>query len=184
MTISIEQLPLDFGDVIEKLMKKFYPLLVSRAWGDAQAVVGVDIAFDLDNPYVQEILDELAQDIRGITETTKTDIQALLGQQAIEGWSTEELARRLRERGVTESVRRAKVIAQTETARGYTKGALLYYAESGVVSEIEWLATMDDKTTPRCRELNGTRVPLGETFDGDMPPRFPGCRCSVIPVLG
>jgi SPP1 gp7 family putative phage head morphogenesis protein len=179
---TIDQLPLDLGDVIEKLMRKYYPLLVSRAWGDAQAVVGVDIAFDLDNPYVQEILDELAQDIRGITETTRADIQQLLGQQAIEGWSTEELARRLRERGVTESARRARLIASTETASAYSRGSLLYYQESGVVSGTEWLATDPCEI---CEPLADKVVDLGEEFAPGIsfPPAHPACRCALAPII-
>lgn len=180
---AIEQLPLDFGETIEKLMRKFYPLLISQAWGDAQAVVGVDIAFDLDNPFVQEILDELALEIRNITETTRADIQELIGQQAIEGWSAEELARRLRERGVTESVRRSRLIASTETARGYSRGSLLYYQESGVVSGTEWLAATEPCDI--CEPLGGKVAALGDEFAPGIafPPAHPACRCAIAPVI-
>jgi SPP1 gp7 family putative phage head morphogenesis protein len=183
--IDVTQLPLDLGDGIERLMRRFYPLIVSRSFGDAQGVLGVDIAFDLDNPFVQDVLGELAQQVRKITETTRAEIQALVGRQADEGWSIQRLAEEIRTHGENISKSRAEMIARSETAAAYSKGSILAYKESGVVKAVEWLATLDDQTSEECAALHGTRAELGKTFaDGtEHPPRHPNCRCALIPVV-
>lgn len=86
--------------------------------------------------------------------------------------------------------RRAKTIARTETVRAATMGRLASYdhaAASGLfdmaLAEIEWSSVQADPMEI-CAQLNGTRVPLGATFDGLLPPAHPNCRCAVHLVIG
>lgn len=185
MPIDVDSLPLDDGTAITRLMRRFYPLLLRQAFGDAGVTLGTAIAFDLDNPFVQEVLGELATQIRAIADTTKDEIRDLVGRQADEGWSLAELAAQIREHGETMSQTRSDLIARTETASAYSKGSLLAFEESGVVRAVEWLATLDDQTSPECEALHGTRAKLGDAFaDGTLhPPRHPNCRCAIIPIV-
>lgn len=185
MPIDPEQLELDFGDEIARLMRRFYPLLISRAFGDASGVLGLDLAYDLDNPFVQEVLDRLAKRVRGVADTTRDDIRRLVGQGAEEGWSADDLAAAIRAAGDVASVSRSQAIARTEYASAYSQGSLLAYEESGVVTQVEWLAGPDE-CEDVCAPLNGKRVPLGEAFgDGiDFPPAHPNCRCALVPIVG
>ncbi|HEU4328071.1 MAG TPA: minor capsid protein, partial [Roseiflexaceae bacterium] len=77
------------------------------------------------------------------------------------------------------------VIARTETAGAYSRGSILAWQESGVVTHVEWLSTVDSETAPECRALNGQRVPLGSAFsDGAKhPPRHPACRCVLLALI-
>lgn len=179
-----EQLRLDFAADWTDVMRRFYPLIMAQAFDDAGAQLGLSLAFDLDNPRIQETLGDLAQLVRQVADTTVEEIQTLVGRQAAEGWSIDQLAAEIGKMAEIHTPNRARLIAVTETANAYTKGALLGYESSGVVDRIEWIATMDDRTTERCRQLHGTTVPLGDTWDGDMVPRFPGCRCAIAPVVG
>jgi hypothetical protein len=86
---------MDSGDTIAKLMQPFYQALLEDAFLDA-ADAGVEAVFDLANPYVQATLDALTKQIRAVAETTKDDIRLLVGRQAEEGWSSEELAKQIR----------------------------------------------------------------------------------------
>lgn len=185
MPPNVDQLGLDDGDVLATLLRRYYPLLLEQAYGDAADLLTVDLAFDLDNPLVQEVLGELAQQVRRVTDTTKDEIRALIGKQADEGWSIPELAAEIRKLGEIHSKQRATLIARTETAAAYSRGSLLAYQQSGVVAAVEWLATLDDLTSPECAALHGTQAPLGEAFaDGTLhPPRHPRCRCTLVPVL-
>lgn len=176
------QLWIDFGAEAARLYNRFYPLLLRQAWDDAAAQLGIELAFDLDNPFVQEVLTELGQQIRGIVDTTRDEIQVLVGRQADEGWSVQRLADEIAKLAETSAPRRALLIARTETASAYSRGSLLAYQESGVVEGVEWLTT---DPCPTCEPLSGKIVPLGEAFaDGiEYPPAHPACRCAIAPVV-
>jgi hypothetical protein len=111
---------MDSGDTIAKLMQPFYQALLEDAFLDA-ADAGVEAVFDLANPYVQATLDALTKQIRAVAETTKDDIRLLVGRQAEEGWSSEELAKQIRAKGDIASRSRSLTIARTERARPITR---------------------------------------------------------------
>lgn len=184
MTINIAQLPINFGDEAVTLFNRFYPLLLQNAWQDAADILGVELGFDLDNPFVQEVLHELAEQVVAIVETTREEIRVLVGRQAAEGWSIDQLADEIANLAETHAPRRAKMIARTETATAYTRGSLLAYEESGVVSQLEWL--LGPESCEGCQEIAAQTptVDLGDTFHGGaMVPAHPACTCAIAPVV-
>lgn len=184
MQIDPAQLPIDFGDEAAALFNRFYPLLLQNAWQDAVDILGVELAFDLDNPFVQGVLQELAEQVVAIVETTRDEIRVLVGRQAAEGWSINQLADEIAQLAETHAPRRAKMIARTETATAYTRGSLLAYEESGVVARLEWL--LGPESCEICQEIAAQTptIALGETFhDGAMVPAHPGCTCAIAPVV-
>jgi SPP1 gp7 family putative phage head morphogenesis protein len=174
---------LDNGDEIASLMRPLYILLLTQAADDAGQVLGMDDLFSLDNPLVQETLTDLATLVRNVADTTKDEIRALVGRQAAEGWSVDELAQAILDRGEIASKTRAILIARTETAHAYSKGSILAYEASGVVSGTEWL--LGPSPCPECRPLGGKTVDLGKEFASGVlhPPLHPACTCAVSPVL-
>jgi SPP1 gp7 family putative phage head morphogenesis protein len=174
---------LDDGDKIARLMRPFYAQLSKLAFDDANAIDGIDISFSLDNPYVQKVIDRLAKNVRGVTDTTKDDIRRLTAQAADQGWGTEQLAREIRKAGADLSRSRSLAISRTESASGYTGGSLAAYQASGVVDETEWL--MGGDSCDICQGLNGQRAALGESFPGgyDGPPAHPNCTCVLSPIV-
>lgn len=181
----IDQLGLDLGPEVRRIMHRFYPQVMKPAFEDAEIALDVTIGFDVESKEVQQVLSDLADLVTRITETTRNDIRALIGMQAAEGWSIEQLAKELMKAGVTASTVRATMIARTETAAAYSRGSLLAYELSGVVDSVEWMATIDDRTCEDCKALNGTITKLGKAFsDGtQFPPRHPNCRCTLIPIV-
>lgn len=175
---------LDDGTGLAALMRRLYPLVVEAAFADV-AGRGIAVAWDLANPFVQDVLDALADEVKGVAETTKDEIRALVGRQAAEGWSIDELASALERTGVTRSSVRAAVIARTETTRAYSLGSIAAFQVSGVVDRVEWLTAEDEKTCPECARLDGQITSLGKSFDGGVyfPPAHPNCRCAILPVL-
>lgn len=174
---------LDDGTELRSLMRRFYPLVIESAFGDA-SLAGIPVAFDLDNPFVQTVLDHLAKRIVNVADTTRDEVRRLVGLQADNGWSAEELAREIRQLAETRSKTRAILIARTETASAYSAGSIAAYKASGVVGSVEWL-TADDEVCPICEGLNGTRADLGHAFAGGVahPPAHPDCRCTVLPIV-
>ena len=53
-----------------------------------------------------------------------------------------------------------------------------------VVEKYEFLAAIDSRTSPQCREHNGATYLLKDAKVGtNYPPLHPNCRSTVIPVL-
>lgn len=182
---KLEQLTLEFADEVEELARKYHPILISHAYGDAQGVLGITVDFELENREVQRVLNRLAKNIRGVPETVRDNVRLLIGQSAENGWSNAELALHILDTGATDSPHRAELIAVSEAARGYSLGSELAWSESGVVSGKEWLVA--DGACEICGPLGDTVVDLNEEFapgisvPGDSHPR---CRCAISPILG
>lgn len=167
---------LDDGDAIAKLMQAHYRALVEDAFLDA-AADGVDVAFSLDNPHVQDVLGSLAKNVRGVAETTKDEIRMLVGQQAGNGWSNEELAQAIHDQGITRSVSRALTIARTETGHGYNRGAIASYRTAGV-THVDVLDGDDDEV---CAAANGSRWTLDEAEANPL--GHPNCTRAFSAVI-
>lgn len=120
--------------------------------------------------------------VGGINATSQARLQ-----QAVDDWFQERttLPDLVRELQPTFGRRRAQLIAQTETTRAAAEGSVLGFAQSGVVSEAEWVTMVDERVCPTCGGLHGKRAPLRGTFEGGLsyPPAHPGCRCFVRPVV-
>ena len=161
---------LDDGSTLATLMRGLYARLLEAAFADA-AASGIGVAWDLANPYVQDVLDALAEQVRGVAETTRDEIRALVARQ-------DQLAK-------VRSATRAAVIARTETARAYALGSLAAWQVSGEVAASEWLTAGDELECPICAPLNGQQANLGRPFAGGLyfPPAHPNCRCALLPVL-
>lgn len=166
----------DTGGEIEQLMRQFYPALVEDAFGDA-ASAGLPIRFDLEMKEVQQVLDRLAKDVRNVADTTREDIRRLVGQQAENGWSVEELAQRLREMGEINSASRATMIARTETGRGYNYGAITAYRVAGITH----VDVLDGEDDAECAAANGSRWTLEEAEANPL--QHPNCQRAFSPVV-
>lgn len=84
--------------------------------------------------------------------------------------------------GILEISRRgAAILARTATQHVSNEARRLSYDQnSDVVSEVQWVATLDGRTTPYCRAMDGKRFALDS---GPRPPAHIGCRSTTVPVL-
>jgi HK97 family phage portal protein len=146
------QRALDMGPEARALYNRFYPLILRHSWNDAAAELGIELAFDLENKWVKEVLDDLAKAIVGIAETTREEVRSLVAKQAEEGWSIDELAAEIRKLKEVHSTARARTIARSETAIAYNKGSLAGYREAGV----EKVEVFDGDEHEPCRSANGS----------------------------
>lgn len=131
----------------------------------------------------------LVRDTVGLTtRQARAVVNLYQGQQADQG---EARAQILADRYATRlQGQRAKTIARTETLKAANLGRIASFeqaANNGLFArdraQLEWLAAMDDRTCALCAALNGERTPIGSTFDGELPPRHPNCRCVTVLVL-
>ena len=72
---------------------------------------------------------------------------------------------------------------ETETAHVTEKAILESYQRTGV-DEYEILATLDNRTSEICRELDGKRYNVKDAVPGvTMPPFHPWCRSTTVPYI-
>ena len=117
-----------------------------------------------------------------INDTTRNQVR-----QAVAAWieNGDPLPALIRELAPVFGGERAKLIAATEVTRAYAESNRLAYIESGVVEEIEFRNSMDERTCPICGPRGGRRTSVtNPDFDGyGLPPLHPRCRCWVVPVI-
>lgn len=121
--------------------------------------------------------------IRSIEDTRMGELADALHTSLEEGWSTDRLATEIEDVLVNPS--RARMIANTETARAVSQGTLAEYRHAGV-ERVLWVSSEDGRVCPTCdaNEALGA-VPMGSVFSGtrtDAPPGHPNCRCAVVAV--
>ena len=167
---------LDDGSAVAALMKQFYQALLEDAFLDASDA-GVDVSFSLENEHVQQVLGSLAKNIRGVADTTKDEIRALVGKQANEGWSVEELAKQIRAKGEIASRSRALTISRSETGTAYNLGSVAAYRVGGVTH----VDVLDGEDDPICAAANGSRWTIEEAEANPL--GHPNCVRSFSPVV-
>lgn len=178
----------DDGAKIAAVMTPHYRAAVKLAYDTAEeqlADYDVSISFDLANPRVRETISGLLTAVKSITGTTKEDVRGIIANGLERGLSIPQITAAIRERAPELSKSRAEMIARTETADAYTRGAILAYEESGVVTGYEWDATLDKRTSQVCQGLNGQKIKAGQRFSngGVGPPAHPNCRSVLLPLV-
>lgn len=119
--------------------------------------------------------------IRGIDQTTVEQVRAAVAGWLETGGTDADLRAALE--SIFHDPRRAALIAQTESSRAYTQGALERYKRAEV-KEVEFYTTRDSLVCPVCGPLHKTRAPIDVGFAGiGFPPLHPGCRCYTRGVI-
>lgn len=164
---------------VAAILGKYYPDLLEQAYSDVGGKLPVAPSFELHNPRVQDVIKSLAKRVKGISDTTRDDIQGVisraLDEEKIPGVG--EIGRRLRDAGVTSSRSRGVTIARTETAHAYNHGAIAAYADAGV----EKVECLDSDNDPECAERNGQIMTLDEALAIEP---HPNCVLAFAPVVG
>jgi SPP1 gp7 family putative phage head morphogenesis protein len=127
----------------------------------------------------QQILDSTNVTIRGLTQTSITDIGNSLAEANDLGLDASSAAL-LISRNVA-SPARALTIAITEQNRVISAATMARYKEAGLEKQ-EWAVS---DPCDICAKNDGAVVPIGTSFpSGDtQPPAHPHCRCVLLPVI-
>lgn len=171
-----------FGDELAAEAMPYLEELVRSAMTDTGRILPIGVSFNQRNPKVDDAVGQLAQQIRGVSETVRENVRRIVAQGLREGRPTREIAAALAEYGVTDSASRAQTIARTETAQAYSAGAVAAYQEAGVTKK-KWLASPN--SCPECEATDGEIVGMDSQFSNgvDHPPLHPRCTCSVAPYI-
>jgi len=149
---------------------------------------GLDVAFDLDNPRLQDFRGTLAKRVQGINETTRDALDAQITEGLRRGYSVRQMAEGVPDEdfqgvsGVFSEARgsRAEMIARTESLHAFSGASIAAYQQSGVVSMVELMDGTDD---PECAERNGRVVPLSQAQEF-LKAEHPNGTLALLPVVG
>ncbi len=85
--------------------------------------------------------------------------------------------------GILETSRRhASTVIHTATQHVANAARQEVWERNGdIVKKYQWVSTLDRRTTPQCKSLDGRQFEAGK---GPMPPIHPNCRSTTIAVLG
>lgn len=128
------------------------------------------------------------QAVTRITDTTRRQMRELADAAAREGLSIPEFRDLLRS-NTNISEQRANVIARTEVMTALNNSNRVAAGSANLVMNKEWVATLDFRTRPSHRHLDGETVPFDSLFSngGQYPadPALPAqeriqCRCVLI----
>jgi HK97 family phage portal protein len=157
---------------------------------EALEELGLDFAFDVKNPEVQNAIEKFVNRIKKINTATYTDIKRLLKDSYDAGDSIEVIAQKLTEKYDFFSKTRARVIARTEMTGVVNNGSFLAAGQVGATHK-EWVSTFDANTRDAHVYANGEKVPIKQPFikTGEAM-MFPGdpagsgyntinCRCAI-----
>jgi SPP1 gp7 family putative phage head morphogenesis protein len=123
-------------------------------------------------------------ELKGVTDAMDQGISRVLAEGLSQGLGPMQIARNMVKQVEDIGIKRARVIARTETIRAFHEQSINTYQAAGAVGvevEAEFLATKDDKVCPVCDELSGKVFTLEEARG--MIPVHPNCRCTTVPKL-
>ncbi len=130
-----------------------------------------------------------AELVRGVAQTTKDSIRALVVRAEQEGWSVARLQGAI-ETAHAFAPERALLIARTELARADIQGNLTGWQgamqRTGLTVQKRVVLGMNEKHCVACTSavLEGA-IALDDRFNvGFAPPFHPNCYCTLIPVVG
>jgi hypothetical protein len=175
-------------DALAEILQKFYASAGEQAASHATSLLGVEISWDLANPHMNQVATTLGKRIRGIAETTRTDVSQTVADGLTAGKPLSEISDDVRSLiGGDSYLNRALNIATTESQVAYNSASVASYADSGVVKEAELADNILHDTDPgsdglTCAERDGLSVPLSDVqqhIDGE----HPRGTLAVLPVV-
>jgi SPP1 gp7 family putative phage head morphogenesis protein len=119
--------------------------------------------------------------IWGNNDQLVKSLRTELTQGIIQGDSVDKMARRIRQKFNT-SVYNSQRLMRTESARVISSAQEKIYQDSGVVQELIYTATLDNKTSQICRDRDGKRWKVDDPSRPKIP-AHPNCRSCWIPSV-
>jgi len=119
----------------------------------------------------------------------QTDVYETIKADMVQGKSIKKMAADLLDRdfgafstnGIGRAVNNAEAVARTAANAIQNRARqAVYEANADVVAGVEYVATLDDRTTYICMSLHGNVYPVES---GERPPQHVNCRSTTVPVL-
>ncbi len=190
------------GMPIDSMTRTFENGLIQMGLGDAQNFVStlekvLPVSINLSTPSPEQMVSLVTeQPFNGqvmsewfgkFGQTTQNEIEKAFRLGMIEGKTIPEMGKEIGKvtgvfSGMSKKIKRnTEAVARTATTLVNSRARELSYAEnSDIIKGVEYLATLDDRTTAVCISLDGKVFPVGE---GARPPQHWNCRSTTVPVV-
>lgn len=190
--------PFDRARWVKEFRVTMRPLLAGAAGAaGARALLdlGVDLAFDVDDPSVIAAMERQVQRFATeVNDTTWRKLRAELVEAIAKGEAIPDIETRVRRIMAGRIESSAEAIARTEVTAATGVGNEAAWIQSRVVTAKRWVAALDERTRDSHVAAHGQSVALGMDFSvgaGSGP--APGsinraeevvnCRCTMAPVV-
>ena len=127
--------------------------------------------------------------VKGLTQRTLDRVSGAISAGCYEGQTTNQIlqaVRGTRANKFTDGV----LFQMNNAAKTITRTALQHAAvqsreqvwqnNADIVKAVKWVSTLDSRTSPQCRTLDGQQFPIDK---GPRPPIHPNCRSTIVAVL-
>ena len=157
--------------------------------------INVEGGFNADDPQARRVIDAINRKMRGVQDTTLTDINETILRSIENNETVTELSSRLQRYFGDTMPGRARTVAQTSTTGAFEAARELRWDTSGRVQEKRWLTQRDGFVRETHTEADGQEVATGRSFTvGGESLRHPGdpngsaanvinCRCTQLPII-
>lgn len=137
----------DEDRLLSEVVRRIHLLAGQTSWANTAEQLGVELAWDLANPRVRDVMDQLALRVTGINDTSRTLVQEAVTKAAENGTSLEDLKAQLQKLFTSWADWRAESVARTESMMSYGLASTAAYRESGVVTQIQCFDNAGHKDT-------------------------------------
>ena len=174
----------------QELLASIYEDTYYRTMYEVQKGVGIGVSFaTLDRTTIEKAIttpwlgENYSARIWANRDKLVRELQTKLIQAFIRGEGVAQTTKDLAER-MQVSYSSAERIVRTESSFVTHQATWDSYKASGVVDKYEYLATLDDRTSEICRDMDGKVFRLSEKQVGiNYPPLHPNCRSTVVPYF-
>ncbi|MEH6957226.1 minor capsid protein [Neobacillus drentensis] len=173
-----------FNTILSDIYKQSYYQTAFHLETGSQALI--DFAL-LKPEFIKEVISfnwsgvPFSERIWGNHDSLVKALRTELTQGIIQGDSVDKMARRMRKQ-FNSSVYQSQRLMRTESARIISSAQEKIYQESGVVQELIYTATLDNKTSEICRDRDGKRWQIDDEKRPKIP-AHPNCRSCWIPAV-
>lgn len=173
----------------EEIMEKVIPeIRKSYIVGLENIEEQLDMNFLIDEDRLNFLQNYIFDNIKDLTDDLRNGLRQEISRNILNLESIENLKEKIQNLlDVTET--RARTIARTETARAENMGNIDGARQSGFPLQKKVIGYIDKVTSPICRALIGTQIPIDEKFtyvdkkgitlEWDAPPFHPNCRSGL-----
>lgn len=161
---------------LEAALQDTHLLGVDAGYQGIQAETNLTPAFSLNNPYVSNAVQDLAQKITSISDTTRDYVRDVIQAGIDNGSTLEEMADALQQSSAFDASR-AMTIARTESRVAYNSGATAAMRSLG--AEQVYVSDGED-FDEECASVDGTIQDID--WADDNPVQHPRCTRAFAPV--